>query len=813
MKYFKILMLIMLLMDNMMAQTITLSGRVVDGQSAEPQAYTKVALFTIPDTHFVSGTTSALDGTFLLGNISMGTYLVRVSMYGYQCWEQTFSLERDIDLGTIQIRQVTMLADVTVTAMRPIFTMEGEKNIYNTADDPSIQNGSVVDALQNAPGIEVDAEGNIRLRGTQEVSVWINGRECRMNSEALKQYLKTLPANSLKRIEVITNPSARYGGGNPVVNIVTQGKSLENQFVSVGFNGNSKPEIVPWISYIFNNEKWEADIYANFAYLHDVGTQVGRESLLNDSRDTSRTDSYTMQKEEHGVNVLVSADVVYHPDSLTSIYMWGGLMPTWSWWESSNTMLRNEYIYNPGNYSFKESMKKKSSSLPGGGFMDGIWYERTLDEESGAFVMAGYYGSLWHRDSLVEGIRQYDFLSQNSILFNQHHTGNEWFHCMEVNYLRPFGIKDTLTGNSRYELETGGEFMLVKSLANVEADTLSGDVWSGCQWLSNITDRITTSGDVYASLLRRWERLTIKGGLRLSMEHGRINYPDDTAHSFSHAATLITPSIHITYNTSGNQLFSLGYTYRRAAPATSDLTLSRIYTLDGYTTGNPLLLNSSTHHLELKWDMYKDGLGALGMNAFFSSLSNSQATLVDVGYEGDVFHRIVTFSQPVNIGSSWNGGVDFHVVYRPNAFVNVRFNSSLFYNYQDISYRSEQYANGMWCYLLRLNAWVKLRNNLQFFSNAYYSSPTQSLFSTTLSRKGVDIGINADFWERRISLNLGIDDLFDWNQWRTTSANPYLMSNTDLKPTSRYLSFSLTFRFGQMDLEGTSRRSIRKHTS
>lgn len=810
MKHIKIPMLIMLLSSNLMAQSITLSGRVVDGQSAEPQPYAKVTLFSIPDTHFVTGTTSDPDGAFLLGNINRGTYLVRVSMYGYQSWEQLLSIERDIDLKTIQLSQFKMLAEVTVTAMRPIFTMEGEKNIYNTADDPSIQNGSVVDALQNAPGIEVDAEGDIRLRGTQEVSVWINGRECRMNPEALKQYLKTLPANSLKRIEVITNPSARYGGDRPVVNIVTQGKSRDNQLLSFGINGSSKPEIVPWISYIFNNEKWEVDLYANFAYLHDAGTQVGRESLLNDSRDTSRTDSYTIHKEEHGFNALVSADVAYHPDSLTSIYAWGALMPTWSWWNTSNTMSRNEYIYNPGNYSFQERLNKKASFIPGGGFMDGIWYERTLDEACGSSIMAGYYGSLWYRDSLVEGIRQYDFLPQNDIHYNQHHKGNEWFHCMEISCLLPLGKKDSLTGNTPYELDAGGELMFTKTFADVTVDTLSGNTWSRCQWLSSITDMTTTSGDIYASLLRRWRRLSVKGGIRLSLQHGSIIYPDDTSHSFKHNAALLTPSIHLTYNASANQIFSLGYTYRISAPSTANLTTRQTYTLDDYTTGNPLLLNSSTHHLELKWDRYKDGMGAMGFNAFCSALTNSQATMIDVGYEGNMLHRIVTFRQPVNIGNSCNSGVDFHVVYRPNAFVNVRFNSSLFYYYQHTSYRNEQYTNGMWCYLLRLNAWVTLKNKLQFFGNAYYNSPTQNLFSTTLSRKGVDIGINADLWDRRFSLNLGINDLFDWNKWSTTSANPYLQSDIDLKPIGRYVSFSLTCRLGHMDLEGSSRRAMRQ---
>ena len=124
------------------------------------------------------------------------------------------------------------LEEVKITAERPLYTVDGEKQLYNTADDPSVQTGTASDALQNAPGVEVDAEGNITLRGSQSVEVWINDRPSHLSGESLRQYIKTLPANAIKRIEVITNPSARYGGGGPVVNIVTTAKVSRNEFYS-----------------------------------------------------------------------------------------------------------------------------------------------------------------------------------------------------------------------------------------------------------------------------------------------------------------------------------------------------------------------------------------------------------------------------------------------------------------------------------------------------------------------------------------------------------------------------------------------------
>lgn len=101
---------------------------------------------------------------------------------------------------------------VTISANKPLYAVDGEKQLYNTAEDPSVQTGTASDALQNAPGVEVDAEGNITLGGSQGVEVWINDRPSNLSGESLRQYIKTLPTNAIERIEVITNPSARYGG-------------------------------------------------------------------------------------------------------------------------------------------------------------------------------------------------------------------------------------------------------------------------------------------------------------------------------------------------------------------------------------------------------------------------------------------------------------------------------------------------------------------------------------------------------------------------------------------------------------------------
>lgn len=808
MKRYIITILLLITTTALWGQSHIIAGKVVDQQTLEPLPFANVALFTTNDTLFYRGKSTDIDGSYTIGDVSSGTYLLRITMVGYQTFFKTIEITSDITLPAVKLSSGSQLDEVLITAARPIFTMDGEKNIYNTSDDPSIQSGTAIDALQNAPSIGVDAEGNIRLRGTHEVSVWINGRESRMNQESLKQYLKTMPANAVKRIEVITNPSARYGGGRPVVNIVTHDTRRENQFLTFGINSSTKPGFTPWVSYIFSNAKWEYDIYANIAFSREVSAATGSDVLLNANGDTSRTGHYRRSDNERTYGSLLSADITFHPDSRTACYLWASVMPTWSRREASLSAARTEYLYQPGDHSFIEHTSKPWGRKPSGGLMDGIWYEKSFDDSTGHMIMLGYYGSLWDRDSLVYCSRQYLSRTQNSISYNQQHKSHEWFHSIEASYLKPFGTCDSLTSLFTNEFEAGTEANLVRSSALISTDTFFNGLPSRCSWLSSQTLSTTSSASLFASLLHRWGRMTIKGGLRGNLSAGNYRYPDVPLHDFNHHSISLTPSVHITYTTPQHHTLALDYSRRATTPETGSYSSRRVYSLDAFSVGNPLLENGASHHLELKWDMYKDGLGSIGINAFYLGQTRHQGLLTDVVLDNQVFHRIVTFSQPVNIGNAWNGGADLHLVYRPNAYLNVRFNSSLFYDYLQLRFREGQqaYSNGLLCYSFRLNVWTKIWNTLQLFGNAYYSSPTQNMLVSTLSRKGVDIGLNADLFHRKLSVNLSVNDLFDQNGWSTANSNPYLISSNHLKQHSRYLSFGITLRFGQMDLEREGRK-------
>ena len=190
------------------------TGIVIDNHSNQPLFYATVGLLNAEDSTAVLGGTTDEGGKFKLTDVKSGNYIFQASYIGYEMFRQPLSVSgnnTEISMDTIRLQPSSAtLKGVTIQDKKPVYVSDGEKTLYNVSEDPSVQTGTAVDALQNAPGVEVDIEGNITLRGVSSVEIWINDQPSRLEAENLKTYLQQLPANSLERIEVIANPSARY---------------------------------------------------------------------------------------------------------------------------------------------------------------------------------------------------------------------------------------------------------------------------------------------------------------------------------------------------------------------------------------------------------------------------------------------------------------------------------------------------------------------------------------------------------------------------------------------------------------------------
>ena len=778
-----------------MAQKLSVSGRVADAQSGEDMPFVNVALMRTHDTIFMRGATTDARGRFEIEDVAPGSYLLQASFVGYQTVLEKLDILDNLEKLEIKLRPGTTLQTVEIVSEKPLYAMDGEKNMYNTKEDPSIQTGTASDALQNAPGVEVDAEGNITLRGVSSVEIWINDQPSHMNEEALKQYIKQMPANAIERIEVITNPSARYSTTGGVINIVTNQTVTRNEFLSLGFRAYTMPSFSPWASYVYANEKFDMNIYVNANYSHHNSYADGTSALLRAPGDTARFQSHRDTTESNNFGGYTGVNLNWNITDKTRLSTWAGIYPYWG--RSHSTVDLDHFEYpSPRNLGYRYTHDNDDGFFWGGYL--GAWLEHRFDSTGRklSFSLNGNTSSnsgtstssFVYRDPLRDTLfrRDYTLRRNPTIGFNL-----DYAHPLKNDWELAAGLAGSTGGGSLRQT----------------MDTLAAGQYERVLLRSHEGEERGTDLALYATAQKRWGGFTAKLGLRAESAWPRStwNYADGTGTSVVDTSFFgLVPSLHLSYQTKTFTSYSLSYTLRHTNPGSTKLNRFVFYDDYRYETGNPNLRRTYTHNLEAAWSKYIVGFGMLNLSAYFRANTDEIGSMVAAGYAPAYFpaSQLVNYSFPDNIGSSHTEGLEANVTYRPSGFLNVRLNASVF-NY---AYDYDGFSDNRWSWSARLNVWAKLWNKLEVFANAHYSSPRLGLYSLSVANKGVDLGCSADFLDRKLSVYFNVNDIFGMAEWGSNTTAPQYQTTGSQQFDSRFVSLGLTWRIGKMELESKARQ-------
>ncbi|MFN3596867.1 MAG: TonB-dependent receptor domain-containing protein [Rubricoccaceae bacterium] len=253
-----------------------LTARVLDDATGEPIPSATLALFQ--GEQFVTGAASAPNGTVTLSGLAPGTYTARFSFVGYARQERPVTLRPGppLDLGTIRlVPDATVLGEVAVEARRQLVEQRADRTVYNVAEQPVTTGGSALETLQTLPALDVDTDGNVSLRGNQNVAIYLNGRPVPVRGATLAGILRGIPASQVERVEVIPNPSARYEASEMggIINIVLKSGTNRGLAGSVTAGGGTQPnaELGGTLSY----QRGRLDAYGTASLRRDAFDLTG----------------------------------------------------------------------------------------------------------------------------------------------------------------------------------------------------------------------------------------------------------------------------------------------------------------------------------------------------------------------------------------------------------------------------------------------------------------------------------------------------------------------------------------------------------
>ncbi len=706
-------------------------------------------------------------------------------------------------------QRVKTLKAISVRAPRPIYSMEGEVVSYNVAEDETVRGLTALDALQNAPSVEVDIEGNITMRGSTNIEVWINGYPTHMDGNTLKVYLESLPADAIDRIEVIKNPSAKYmvEEGCHIINIVISAKIRNSHFLSFGLGGSNRPSLSPWASYVLKNEKFYANLYLGVNSTPTHKTEQSSSLFRQDGTEGFDTTAATTTATENCNNRYTGTMAVslsYQIDSLNDLSLFGLAVTFPAINKTLSTTDQWYYFPQMLHYTFSNSQESKSFRLTG---MANLNWKHRFDNEGHNLSLTLYgNGGYSHSErtlrrdyTLLEGI-----LPQELADFDKTYLGGMTNNSLTLSadYNRPLGIDDELTLG----------LSLVPSLASnysspsfFNATTMAYDSIDLLRRFDK-NDR-TTQASASASWRHKWKAVTMTLGLRgyWNRSHYSLDalFPDDTTFAYFY----LKPSLRLTYRTKSMHYFRFAYSLATSMPTAENLSTARRYDEDTYKVGNPHLKAGHTHSLDLSWNRYFASHGSVGIESYARLSTNDIDYCREAASEIDPYlGRLISYSTPYNVGSSFKAGVEGNVTYRPVAWLNFRLYANLYRSGYEVDHpKAGHYSTATTSYSFRLNCWANIAGRVRLNLSGNYSSPTQALFVERQSGYTIDMGLSADFWEKRLSVVLNVTDLFNWNRSQSWNTNPYLLDHTTSHTDSRFVTLSLTLRFGKMELQRMAR--------
>jgi len=770
---------------------IKVTGTLQDSTDRAPLAFANIALIRQADSVFLGGTTTDDRGMFNLNVPDTGSYFLRISYLGYGTQFKELIVadaKSEIPMGIIPVAKAAQLiGEVTISAQKPMYAYDGEKKVYNVSEDPSVQGGVANDALQNAPGVYVDMEGNITLRGVSSVEIWLNDKPSRITAEGLKSFLQQLPANAIERIEVITNPSAKYSaeGTGGIINIVTREKIKKNLLFSVGLNGSTLGNYSPWASFVASNEKLSFNVYLSHSN-HIWKGESSSKGILFNGADTAYTFSSGQEYEYKGNWNYGHLSLSYEMNKNNSLETWFGGSFSGNKSTSESFSDRTTGAGEVFNSTSQSSSERDGSSMNGG-----LTYEHRFKKEGHKFSLDSYFWT-WDQEGESEYAKLFEVQTWDNLKYIEHGSNSNKSMAGEMHYTNPLA--------KNREIEAGGEFSYDVMNENTPIDTFnfSSELYEFVPAFSNVLDQTTMAGALYTTYSDTIKWLSYKAGLRYEfagLDMTSVALTEKLHRSYN----TFFPTLHLSTKTKNNDNYTLSYSRRVRYPQWElDPFVNRINEESLYF-GNPMLDPAYTDAYEAGYaHFFKNGSSISA--TLYHRRTNLDITNKSEGVYDTLLNRFTIYSTYINAGKNISTGGDFTVTWRPKPAYRIMFNANVYY--QDFYADLESYIvdkenltyDGklifMWNYkFLRLNIM------------GIYRAASASLQGSSEPTYFANATLNADLLNRKLSIRLGMQDIFNWQESNTITSTPTYYAESYSKNRSQFLTFGITLRLGKIELE------------
>lgn len=772
-----------------------ISGTVIDSVSGQAVEFATLVLIKSADGKQLDGGITEADGSFKIIEVENGKYDLNVSFLGYQDKMVTgveTTLEKpDLDLGTVYLMPTGVnLEEVTVTGQAALVENRIDKLVYNADKDASTTGGDAADVLRNVPLLSVDLDGNVSLRGSSNIQILINGRPSTLFASNPADALKTIPANQIKTVEVITTPTAKYDGegSSGIINIITKKRNAEgitgSVNTSIGTRQNNGGVNLNWVRGRF-------------------GLNGGANSFWSWRREGSLE---FLREELDGENVISSFSQA-GPNSSQVIGFNGnfGAFYDFNAYNSINSSIR----FNGFNNRRDGTINGSLSALSG---LDPITFIRANDNEG---LRSGYDWTTDYKCTFPNSEREFSVAFQVSTtasnqdnFTNQDGTelryeediqnindGLNSEYTLQADYVHPFG-----EGN---KLETGVKSVIRRIDSDYETRTrlTDNDPFAAIPLL---TDNFLYDQDVYAGYVSFTWDLGNSFGLITGAryEHTTIagEYRDREEAPFTQEYDNILPSIILSKQFKNFSNLKASFSRRIQRPSLFFINpFTQINDPNNLVFGNPNLDPEVVDQYELSYGTFVKGV-SVNASVYYRQTTDVIESFVQIEPASEV-----STTSYLNIGVNNSVGVNVFTSVNVKKIGSFRLGFNIFTYNAESTVDSINLSRNTVIWNGNIGANLNLPRDWKFDLFGFARSPRQTLQGENPSFWLYGMGLRKQFNKR---FSLGIRAIEPFNERKSFPSEiqgENFYQRSDFSIPFRSIGVSISYNFGQLDFSGSRR--------
>jgi outer membrane receptor protein involved in Fe transport len=784
----------------------TISGSLTDSLNEDQYiAYASVALVPVRQDSVVAGTLSNEKGRFQLSDIRPAFYKITISALGYRSKtiEKVFINPRapQKDLGRISLsREASTLEEVDITAQKAFMEVKLDKKVYNAEAVLTAQGGLATDILQNIPSVEVDIDGNVSLRGNSNVTILIDGRPSGLTGNNQAALLEQIPAASIEKIEVITNPSARYDadGLTGIINIILKkNKKLGlNGNVQLGLGSQGRPGVSPDLlppnkyngSLALNYRNSKLNAFANIGYNYRDSYSFGTNDRTNILPDGNTILNQNQDGRRFGGGGVARAGVDFFLPKQHTLSFSGTL--------SQRNRNRDEdlfYRLSDEEGVLLENYNRYSTQTNTGNSADltTTWEKRYKEEGHQLSASANF--------SFSNGDEEVNFSQENFDVFESPPLGLNTeiskanITTIQIDYVRPL--------KKKYEMELGAKTIIRDLGTDFKAFDLPAiaSSWVENSLLSNNFEYLEQVHAVYGILGRQADKWGWQLGLRAEQALTDATLVQ-TGETFENDYFNFFPSGFLNYKTGKKGQLQLSYSRRINRPRTRQLNPFTDFSDPlNLRRGNPFLQPEYINSYELG---YTQRMGKLmfSPSVYYRHLNNVIRRFKTIDSEG------VSTTTYENQASGEDIGIELILMGQITKWWNLNFSANGFYTQLDASNLEADLSNEGYGYGGRLMSTFTLSEKSNFQLTSFYRGPRPSAQGTINDFFSMNLALQHRMWNKKGSLTLQVRDIFNAMRFQYDVSGLAFVQSSYRKWESRVVQLNFSYRFGKQDFNRRRRR-------